>query len=68
MLLTFEVKDEYIRAYIEAQEKLNNADPSERESIKLINKTFRNAGKTVLSAIEEKLEEAINVQAYEQKI
>ena len=35
MQLTFEVKDEYVKAYIEALEKLNNADPSDKNTLKL---------------------------------
>lgn len=68
MQLSFEVKDEYVKAYIEALEKLNDADPSDKEAYRLIAKTFKNAGATVLSAIEERLEEVIQVQGYEQKI
>ena len=67
MQLSFEVKDEYVKAYIEALEKLNNADPSDKNTLKLVAKTFKNAGATVLSAIEECLEEVIEVQGYEQK-
>ena len=68
MQLSFEVKDEYVKAYIEALEKLNNADPSDKTTLKLVAKTFKNAGATVLSAIEERLEEVIEVQGYEQKL
>ena len=68
MQLSFEVKDEYVKAYIEALEKLNNADPSDKEAYRLVAKTFKNVGATVLSAIEERLEEVIEVQGYEQKI
>jgi phosphomannomutase len=68
MQLSFEVKDEYVKAYIEALEKLNDADPSDKNTLKLVAKTFKNAGATVLSAIEERLEEVIQVQGYEQKI
>ena len=68
MQLTFEVKDEYVKAYIEALEKLNNADPSDKNTLKLVAKTFKNADATVLSAIEERLEEVIEVQGYEQKL
>lgn len=68
MQLSFEVKDEYVKAYIEALEKLNNADPSDKNTLKLVAKTFKNTGATVLSAIEERLEEVIEVQGYEQKL
>ena len=68
MQLSFEVKDEYVKAYIEALEKLNNADPSDKNTLKLVAKTNKNAGATVLSAIEERLEEVIEVQGYEQKL
>ena len=68
MQLSFEVKDEYIKAYIEALEKVNTADISDKEAFRLVMKTFKNAGATVLSAIEERLEEVIEVQGYEQKI
>lgn len=67
MQLTFDVKDEYVKAYIEALEKLNNADPSDKESFRLVSKTFKKAGETVLSAIEELLESVIIVQGYEHK-
>ena len=68
MQLSFEVKDEDIKAYVEALEKLNNADPSDKEAFRLVKKTFKNAGITVLSAIEENLESVIQVQGYEQKL
>ena len=68
MQLTFEVKDEYVKAYIEALEKLSNADPSNKEAYRLVSKTFKKTGETVLSAIEERLEEVIEVQGYEQKL
>ena len=67
MQLTFEVKDEYVKAYIEALEKVHTVDPSDKEA-RLVMKTFKNAGATVLSAIEERLEEVIEVQGYEQKL
>ena len=68
MQLSFEVKDEYVKAYIEALEKVNTADISDKEAFRLVMKTFKNAGATVLSAIEENLEEVIEVQGYEQKL
>jgi predicted glycosyltransferase involved in capsule biosynthesis len=68
MQLSFEVKDEYVKAYIEALEKVNTADISDKEAFRLVMKTFKNAGATVLSAIEEHLEEVIEVQGYEQKL
>lgn len=68
MQLTFDVKDEYVKAYIEALEKLSNADPLNKEAYRLVSKTFKKAGETVLSAIEERLESVITVQGYEQKI
>ena len=68
MLLTFDVKDEYIKAYIEALDKLNNVDMSDKEACRLATQTFKYSGKTILSAIEERLEEVIQVQGYEQKV
>lgn len=67
MQLTFEVKDEYVKAYIEALEKLSNADPSNKEAYRLVSKTLKKAGETVLSAIEERLEAVVTVQGYEHK-
>lgn len=61
MKLTFDVKDEYISAYLEALEKLNITDPSDKQASRLASQTFKFAGKTVLANIEEKLEEVITV-------